>query len=265
MPTIQINGMTFNAYDAGQGAPILFVHGFPLDHTMWQQQLEHFSKTHRVIAPDLRGFGQSDVTAGTVEMHKFADDLAAVLTALDVDEPVCYCGLSMGGYIGWEFLRRHGERVGSLILCDTKAAADTPQAIEGRMKLAQAVIEGGSEAAVEAMMPKLLAESTLQRQPHLVEHIRRMIVNTDPESIAAALRGMANRRDSTDMLDKIAVPTLLIVGQHDALTPPDEMRKVAERIRDARFVEVPEAGHMSPMENGAAVNNAIDGFLTKNG
>jgi pimeloyl-ACP methyl ester carboxylesterase len=261
MSKIRVNDATLHVYVAGEGKPILFVHGFPLDHTMWQSQLDEFAKTHRVIAPDLRGFGESSVTPGTVEMKDFANDLAAVLNALGVDEPVCICGLSMGGYVGWQFVRHHGSRVGSLIFCDTKATADTREAIEGRMRLANAVMEHGAQMAFDAMLPKLVAETTTKNRKDVVERLKSVIINTDPEAIAAALRGMAARPDSTSLLEKINVPTLVIVGEHDALTPPAEMRKMAESIRGAKFVEVPNVGHMAPMEDSATVNKAMREFL----
>lgn len=261
MPKFRVNGVDLNVFYAGHGTPILFVHGFPLDHTMWRAQLDSFALTHHVIAPDLRGFGQSDATAGAVEMREFADDLAALLDVLEVKQPVCFCGLSMGGYVGWQFVRRHASKVGSLIMCDTRAAADTPQAIEGRMKLAQAVIENGPEAAVTAMMPKLLAPSTLKQHPEIVEALRAMIVDTDPESMAAALRGMADRPDMTEFASTLQIPTLLLAGEHDVLTPPSEMRSLSETIKGSTFVEISNAGHMAPMENAEAVNAAIRGFL----
>ena len=124
MPRIRINDIHLNVLDEGQGPPLLLVHGFPLDHTMWREQIQHFRGTHRVIAPDLRGFGQSDVTPGTITMQRHAEDLAHLLDALRVKNPVCLCGLSMGGYIAWQFVQMHHGRLGSLILCDTKAGAD---------------------------------------------------------------------------------------------------------------------------------------------
>jgi pimeloyl-ACP methyl ester carboxylesterase len=261
MPVVRVKDANFNVYEAGSGKPILFVHGFPLDHSMWQAQLDEFATTHHVIAPDLRGFGASSVTPGSVEMKDFANDLAAILDAIGVNEPVCFCGLSMGGYVGWQFIRQQGARVGSLILCDTKATADTREAIEGRMKLANAVIEHGAQMAFDAMLPKLVAEMTAKNRKDVVERLKKVIVNTDPEAIAAALRGMAARPDSTSLLEKIDVPTLVVVGQHDALTPPAEMRKLAESIRGAKFVEIANVGHMAPMEDSATVNRAMREFL----
>jgi pimeloyl-ACP methyl ester carboxylesterase len=261
MLTLNINDIDLHVIDRGRGPVLLFVHGFPLDHSMWQAQLDEFSKTHRVIAPDLRGFGRSAVTAGTVRMEMFAGDLSALLDKLRIDEPIVYCGLSMGGYIGWEFVRRHTSRVGALVLCDTRSASDTPAAAAARLQLAATVLEKGSAAAVATMLPKLLAQRTRENRPEIAESLKAVIAATHPEAIAAALRGMAERPDSTPMLSGIRQPALVIVGREDALTPVKEMRALAERMPAARFVEIADAGHMAPLENPEAVNAAIREFL----
>lgn len=260
---VTVNGAQLNVFDSEAGPPLLFVHGFPLNHTMWQFQAEAFGGTHRVIAPDLRGFGTSDVTEGTVTMEQFADDLNALLDALDVREPVCLCGLSMGGYIAWEFLRKYAGRLKSLILCDTRAEADTADVVQKRFELADAVTKRGSHVAADSMLPKLFAPETSDTNPEVVETVRRMIVDTSPQSIAAALRGMAERKAATDLLPEVRVPTLVVVGQEDRLTTVEEMREIAETIPGARFVEVLLAGHMSPMERPEEVNAAIGEFLAE--
>ncbi|HUG91065.1 MAG TPA: alpha/beta fold hydrolase [Planctomycetaceae bacterium] len=264
MPRLRINQTELNVTDAGSGPPVLLVHGFPLSHAMWQAQIDALSGRFRVIAPDLRGFGESaPIAAGTaaLTMEQFAEDLAALLDALGVSEPVTYCGLSMGGYIGWPFVRRQRARLRALILCDTRAAADSPEARQARRQLAQQVLANGSEAAAAAMLPRLLAERTPGKQPELIEHVRRMIVGTRPETIAAALEGMARRSDAGDLLGRIDLPALVVVGRHDALSPPKEMREIASQIRGSRFIEIPEAGHLAPLENPDAVNSAVSQFL----
>jgi pimeloyl-ACP methyl ester carboxylesterase len=228
---------------------------------MWRSQIDAFRDTHRVIAPDLRGFGQSAVTEGTVTMEQFADDLAALLDALGVKEPVVLCGLSMGGYVAFQFFRKYRSRVRGLILCDTRAIPDTPEGAAGRRKLAATLVEKGSRAAFEAMQPKLFAAATPERRPTVVDEVRQMILNTSPQGMAAALRGMAERPDSTRLLPAIDVPTLVMVGDEDRISPPDEMRQIAAAIPSAWFVEVSDAGHMAPMENPAAVNAAMTQFL----
>lgn len=263
MPTISLSDISLNCLDAGDGSPILFVHGFPLDHSMWRHQLEEFSRTHRVIAPDLRGFGQSDVTSGTVTMEQFADDQAALLDALGVTEPVVFCGLSMGGYIGWQFFKRHRSRVRALIQCDTRAIADSPEGVANREKLARLVLENGTEPVAAAMLPNLFAEATTPPRQAAVEETRQAMLRTSPDGIAAASLGMAARPDVSADLPTIDVPTLMIVGEEDCISTVDEMRGIATAIPGSQLAVIPDAGHMSPLENPAAVNAAIAGFLTR--
>ena len=261
MPTIRAGNIDLNVVDRGQGMPLLLAHGFPLDHTMWHAQIDELSKTQRVIAPDLRGFGASQVTAGTVTMEQFADDLTLLLDALDVTEPVVFCGLSMGGYVAWQFWRRHASRLKALVLCDTKAKADTPEAAAGRMKMVEHVLSAGAEVVADAMPAKLFAPDTFQRQPQIVEEVKQTIRRTHPESIAAALRGMAARPDMSGELRQMAVPALVIVGEHDSISPVDEMREIANSLPRSQFVVISAAGHMSPLEEPARFNEALGTFL----
>ena len=261
--TIEVTGVRYRVVDQGIGPAILFVHGFPLDHTMWSAQIVEFSKTHRVIAPDLRGFGGTDGALYSVSMEQFADDLADLLQALQVDKPVTFCGLSMGGYIGWQFAMRHREWLSRLILCDTRAAADSPEAAANRLKMADIVIKEGAEPIAWAMMPKLFAACTNLQQPAIPESVRQVVLATAPTAIAAAHRGMAVRLDMTSQLPKMDIPTLVVVGEHDVISPPDEMKAIAATLPNARFVQIPDAGHMAPMENPAAVNSAICKFLSE--
>lgn len=271
MKSITVNSFEMAVVDSGAGDPVLLVHGFPLDHSMWNEQIEVLSADYRVIAPDLRGFGESpfnwdpfswDSVAETEQtIERFADDLDALLYALEVTGPVHYCGLSMGGYIAWQFWRKYSSRVGSLILCDTRATADSPEGAEGRKKMAEQVLREGSIAAAEAMMPKLVWSETANRKPEVARAIRQMILRTAPATICAAQRAMASRIDATRLLGEINVPALLIVGRYDVLSPVDQMRSIAEAMPNATMVEIPEAGHMAPMENPEAVNQVIADFL----
>ena len=258
---IDIPGTTLSVADVGQGPPILFVHGFPLDHTMWRQQLAELSRDHRCLAPDLRGFGQSSVTAGKVSMEQFADDLAALLDALGVTEPVVLCGLSMGGYIAWEFVRWHAVRLRALILCDTRAAPDSPEAAANRLKLAEDVVRLGPELVANAMLPRLFAPNTTAHRPEWVHELRQVMLTTNPQGIAAASRGMAERGDARPLLPMIDCPTLVIVGEHDVISPPAEMRDIATAIPRSVFQIIADAGHLAPLEQPLATNAAICQFL----
>lgn len=244
-----------------QGPPLALVHGFPLDHRMWRFQIEACSNHARVIAIDLRGFGQSSGDVSDITMSDYADDCAAVLKALKVDEPVVLCGLSMGGYVAWQFWKRHRERLAGLVLCDTRAAADTEEVARGRRKMAFDVLARGSGFVADAMLPRLMAPETFDRFPDRIAELRQVIEATDPEAIAGAQRAMATRVDVYGWLKEIAVPSLVLCGVHDEVSRLDEMQDFASQMPDARFVAVPDAGHMAPLENPEPVNAAIQAFL----
>jgi 3-oxoadipate enol-lactonase len=261
MPRYNLGDVELDVVEFGHGRPIMFVHGFPLDHSMWKTQLEAFKASFRVIAPDLRGFGQSGLTEGTVTMEQFADDLSKLLIRMQIDEPVVFCGLSMGGYIGWQFWRRHPDQLRALVMCDTRAVADTDEAARGRKKTAEQVVTSGTQSVAETMIPKLFAESTRRERPELVEATRQVILRAPPQGVAAALRGMAARPDVSEEIPHLQVPTLVICGEQDAISPVAEMRKIATAIPTAKFELIPDAGHMSPLENSTAFNAALEKFL----
>ncbi len=247
--------------EQGTGPAIVFVHGFPFDHSMWDEQVARFGHKRRAIAVDLRGFGRSQATSGTVTMEQMAEDLDALLTALAVAEPVVLCGLSMGGYVAFQFWRRFRSRLRGLVLCDTRAVPDTSEAAAGRLKLAEDVLAGGSGILADAMLPRLFATATFASRGEIIEAARVTIAAQRPEGMAAALRGMAERPDARSYLPEIAVPTLVVVGQHDAISTPDEMQSLAGAILQSQFVVIPEAGHMTPVENAAAFDLALEAFL----
>jgi 3-oxoadipate enol-lactonase len=247
--------------DRGQGLPVVLLHGFPLDHSMWDNQIEPLSKQYRVIAPDLRGFGGSQVTPGVATMDQMADDVVALLDALGVNEPVVLCGLSMGGYVAFEFWRKHLKRLRALVLCDTRAAADAPEAAEGRHDLADRILSEGNISLADGMIPKLFAPATLQLQSSMTAILRERILTTPTEGAAAALRGMAVRSDMRRVLNYIALPTLVIVGEHDAISTVEEMRSIATAMPHAQLAVIPHAGHMTPLENPEAFQAALEPFL----
>lgn len=261
LKSAEVAGARYGFLDEGNGPCVLFAHGFPLDHAMWQPQFEALHGTHRVIVPDLRGFGSSDTTPGVVTMECFADDLAELLDALSIRGPVTFCGLSMGGYIAWQFWRRHPQRVASLVLCDTRAAPDSAEAGQGRLDTAEKVLRQGRIPLVRAMIPKLFSQATRENNPEMIEDVRQMIGRASPEGIAAALRGMAQREDAREYLDQIDRPTLIIVGQEDEISPVEEMTTIAEAIPNAEFAVIPNAGHMAPLENPEATNAVLLKFL----
>ncbi|MCI0492920.1 MAG: alpha/beta hydrolase [Planctomycetes bacterium] len=251
--------------DRGNGSPVLLVHGFPLDHTMWRAQIEALADRCRVLAPDLRGFGRTplgktDASSG-IAMEQYADDLAEFLDAIGIDEPVVLSGFSMGGYIAWQFVRKYGDRLRALVQCDTRAEADSAEARAGRLKMAENAAEWGSGRVAEMMGLKLFAPQSFTTKREAVALIRAVVEHTSPAAIAAAQRGMAARPDVTSLLPTIKVPTQIIVGVEDAISPPAEMKRIAAAIPNAQFVAIPAAGHMTTVENPVAVNDALSRFV----
>jgi pimeloyl-ACP methyl ester carboxylesterase len=167
----------------------------------------------------------------------------------------------MGGYIGWQFWRKYSHRVAAMILCDTRAIADSPETAEGRRKLAATTLANGPATAAKVMLPKMFAPATWEAQPELVERVRKIMEYNQPAGIAAALEGLAVRVDAREILSTIEVPTLIVVGEHDAISPVDEMRQIADAIPNAAWVVVPGAGHLSNLENPTVVNTAIAEFM----
>ncbi len=267
LTTVRVRDIDIACVDRGSGTPLVLVHGFPLDHTMWSAQIDALAERCRVVAPDLRGFGQTPL--GTVDtergipMRQYADELDELLTALAIDEPIVLCGFSMGGYIAWQYALNHAERLRALVQCDTRATADTDEARAGRLKMVEHVAEWGAARVAEMMGPKLLAPRTFETRPEVVAAVRRVVERTAPASIAAAQLGMAARPDVSGSLSQINVPTLILVGQHDAITPPPDMAAIAAAIDGAEMVVVPDAGHMTTMENPAAVSAALARFVAR--
>jgi 3-oxoadipate enol-lactonase len=242
----------------GAHPPVLFVHGFPLDHRMWRGQ-EPLAEALRLITFDLPGFGEAPPLVGEPGIARYAD---AVCEALDraQQKRATLCGLSMGGYILFEVWRRHPERFERLVLCDTRAEADTAEGRQARQLGIRQIREGLRVEMLEAYVPKLLAPASFAR-PEIVEQLRAMNSRASDAGIVAALQTMHDRPDSAPTLPTIRVPTLIIVGTEDHLTPPSAARAMATAIPGARLVEISSAGHLSPLENPEAFNTALRSFV----
>lgn len=258
---VEVGGAALAVEVRGEGAPILFVHGFPLDHTMWRHQLAALARWKRV-APDLRGAGASSAPQVGYSIARYAEDLVAVLDVLGIREATV-CGLSMGGYIVFELLRRAPDRVRAVILANTKAEADSPEARRGRDDLAVLVEGKGREALAEQMLPKLLAPVTLAAQPELVAEVREMIRRCSISGIAGALRAIRDRPDSTDTLRAIRVPTLFVAGSEDQISPPSVMKAMAALVPGARFAVIAAAGHLAPLEQPLVTSRVFEDFLER--
>jgi len=263
--TIAIGDIDLHTVVRGSGVPLLLLHGFPLDHTMWDAQFDPFAHRCRVIAPDQRGFGRTPLGRQTLTIESLADDVAALLDAMQIRERAIVCGLSMGGYVALALHRKYASRVRALLLCDTRANADTAAGAADRIALIERVHATGSAAVVDTMLPKLVAATTFEQQPHVVERIRQMMLRTAPATMVAALRALATRPDATPHLPDIAVQTLALAGEHDAITPVDVMNAMADAIPQCQRAVIPGAGHMSPMERPAEFNAAVLDFLNQPG
>ena len=242
------------------GLPVVFVHGFPFSHAMWTPQLEAVAQKHRAIAYDLRGHGASPVGDGQYTIEGHVDDLIGLLDALKIERAVVV-GLSMGGYIALRAIERNPERFLGLVLADTRSGADTN---EGRIKRAAGVVnvkKNGSAAFADGFVPAVFAPASLEQMPDAVEQIRGIIAATTPLSLAGTLIAMAARTDTTESLASIKVPTLILVGEHDKVTPPTDSEAMSDRIPGAEFHRVPEAGHLSSLENPGFFNAKLLGFL----
>lgn len=260
---VSVNGvrMTVRERSEVDRPALLLVHGFPLDNRMWDAQLEGLAGQARIIAPDLRGHGLSDAPPGPYSMDQHADDLAALLDQLGASKAIV-AGLSMGGYVVLAFWRRHPERVAGIVLLDTRAEADTPASKAGRDVTASRVREAGVGVLADEMMPKLLAPQNLADE-QITAPLREMILRQPVEGVVGALGALRDRADGTSTLPTITVPTLVIVGEEDAITPLADAERMAVQIRGAQLVIIPQAGHMSPMENPGAVNPAFVELISR--
>jgi YbgC/YbaW family acyl-CoA thioester hydrolase len=257
---LSVNGVTLAVEVRGDGPAVLFIHGYPFDHTIWTHQVAALEGWCR-IAPDLRGMGRSDAPDLGYSMETYAADLVELLDLLGARDAVLV-GLSMGGYIAFEFLRRWPERARALVLLDTRADPDTPEARVARDASAATAREQGAAVIAETMLPRVLGGSTLGGAPATVERVRTMMAATPVAGIVGALGAMRDRQDSTSLLPTLAgLPTLVLVGDEDEMTPPAQAKAMAEAIPGASLVVVRSAGHLPPLERPVETTDAIMGFL----
>jgi pimeloyl-ACP methyl ester carboxylesterase len=253
--------MPLHLTDRGHGPALILLHGFPLDLRMWSAQLDALSAKHRVLAPDFPGFGKSQPSA-PFTMESLADAVHAMAVEdLGSDPHFVLAGLSMGGYVSLAYARKYAKTLRGLILVDTKSDNDTPEAREGRDKMITTVREKGAVAIGDAMQPKLLAPDTDKARPQLVKRLREMTDSQSPLTIEHALTAMKSRENQTPHLPSIQTPTLIIVGDVDAITPPAVAEQMQKAIPNAELAIIRGAGHMSPMEQPEQVNAAMGRFL----
>ena len=238
----------------------MLIHGFPLNARMWEPQLALAANGWRVVAPQLRGMDGGSTDRPATSMDDHAGDLVDLLDALHIDDAVVG-GLSMGGYVAFALFRHAPRYFRGLVLADTRAEADTPEAVEGRKRLLDLVREKGAAAVADEMIPKLLGEQTRRNRPETAEHLRSLILASSSDAIAHCVTALMTRADSTPLLSSIHCPTLILVGEEDTLTPPALSRKMHEGIAGSRLVTIPGAGHMANLEQPGAFNAALAEFL----
>ena len=257
---IEVNGINIECRDEGEGLPVVFIHAFPLNQTMWDEQVAALRGTCRAITLDLRGFGRSGFASSAHSIEQMASDVRGLIKALGLDRAVLV-GLSMGGYISFAFCRAHSECVGALVLADTRATSDTQEARERRIKSAEKAEREGPAAIADDMVPLLLGRSALSNRPDLIARTREMIEANSPMGIAAAQRAMAARRDSTDLLASMNFPVLVIAATEDSLTTVAEVTALQKAIRGSRLCVIEGAGHLSNLEQPRQFNAALIEFV----
>jgi 3-oxoadipate enol-lactonase len=247
--------------EKGTGMPLILLHAFPLNRCMWEAQLESWSRHFRVIAPDFRGFGETPVGEEDSRMESFADDVRHLLEALTVQGKAVVIGLSMGGYVAFEFARKYGDRLRGLILVATQPTHDSSQSRSARYELADLIRKQGMEVLVERMTPKLLGKTSLESRPEVVKRVCQLILANPAKGVAKACYALASRRDSTPVLDRITVPTLIVAGEEDPIVPKGQLEAMDEGIRQSQLVVLEKCGHLVNLEQAEKFNSLVQEFV----
>ena len=255
-----INGVRLHWREAGAGDPVVFIHGFPFHSAMWNAQLAAVPEGWRFIAPDLRGFGESEAGTGKFTMDLFADDIVGLLDHLDIEQAVI-CGLSMGGYVAFSLVNRYPDRVRALVLASTRANADDAAAKKGRMDLAARARAEGAQPVIDAMLPKLISGNTQIQRPQVSEQLRAMMQSTAPETLAKSLEAMATRTDYRSSLDKINAAAMVVRGDQDEIIEKGNIELIARTMRGAQHEIIANVGHLPNMEAPDVFNKALHSFL----
>ena len=259
-----INNLSVFIEGNSKNKSIVFLHGFPYDHTMWKAQINELSENYFCVAYDIRGLGESPVGDGQFTMESFVDDLETIITKLKLDKPIL-CGLSMGGYIGLRAMERMQEKFSSVILCDTRPDADNNEGKQKRSAAIKKINDEGLAPFAKDFITNCLGD--FYKQNHKDDFEKRIAKSStfNPIGVKGSLLAMIGRNDTTEYLSKIKIPALVLCGEFDALTPPPIMKAMGDKINGAEFVVIKNSGHMSPIENPKEVNSAINNFLIKNG
>ena len=258
---LQLNEFRMAYQDEGSGTPVLLIHGYPLNRQMWQPQMEGLSDCARLIAPDLRGHGDSEAVEGAYTMEAHAQDCYELLEKLGISQNAVVCGLSMGGYIALAFYRLFPHRVKSLVLVSTRAAADSPEARANRESSIRAAGEKGVRFIAESMAGRLLSAQTMRLQPHLNQELIELMSHNSLRAVQGDLDGMKVRPDSSPMLSSFLVPVLIIHGTEDTIVPLSEAQQMQSLIPQAQLCAIPEAAHLPNVEQTQSFNHCLRAFL----
>jgi pimeloyl-ACP methyl ester carboxylesterase len=260
MAQINIDGTKLAFDDAGSGRAVVLVHGYPFNRTLWDDQVAALKDHFRVITPDLRGFGESDASDEPATMARMAQDIARLLDALDIPSAVIG-GLSMGGYVVLSFYKQFANRVDALVLADTRPQADTEEGKQLRARQRDQILRDGMAETAHAMLTKLLTPESISTRPDLVNRIQKMILGTKPAGAGAALMGMATREDQTELLREVRVPTLIMVGREDPITPVQDSELMRDLINGSQLVILEDAAHVANLEQSRSFNALLRSFL----
>lgn len=259
---LAVNGLSVNTFGNPQNQPIVFIHGFPYDHTMWENQINALKNDYYCIAYDVRGLGESYVGDGQYMMEFFVDDLFEIINELKLNKPVI-CGLSMGGYIALRAVEKNQSKFSGLLLCDTRSEADDNA---GKLKRAENINLINTQGIIkftDQFVTNCFADETPKEQEKMFLTVLHKTHKQNPVGVKGCIIAIMSRTDTTPYLPQIKIPTLILVGSFDKLTPPPVMRAMADRIPESEFGVIPRAGHMTPLENPEAVNDLIKGFLKR--
>jgi pimeloyl-ACP methyl ester carboxylesterase len=260
--SININDCTISYSDSGKGIiPVIFIHGFPFDKSSWKPQYEFLQLKYRVIAYDIRGFGKSTSGKERKSINQFADDLVNFMNGLKIDKAIV-CGLSMGGYILLNAVIRYPERFTTLILCDTQCNADTPEGREKRKQTIAKINSTGISEFAETFINNIFCRSTLNYNKVLVNSIKNIILSTSTETITETLSALAERSETCSLLHTISIPTLIMCGREDSITPPGLSELLQSKIANSTLHIIENAGHMSNLEQPEKFNKYLDSFLS---
>lgn len=259
MPTFRSSDAQLFYEVTGSGPDVVLLHPFPLNHSFWKSVAEQLSTRYRVITPDLRGHGDSEVGEGPATMGKMAGDLMNLCREERIAKAF-FAGVSIGGYLIFEFWRRHREQIAALVLANTRAAAETAESRANRLALADKVLNDGTAGFIDDMLPKLLSPATMTNRPDIVDAARRMMQKMSPQDIAGVQRGMAHRPDSMATLKTIDVPTLIVAGADDSI-PQNEAELMRQHISGSRLAVIPRAGHYAALEQPEEFARLLRGFF----